>query len=75
MQTSSLLRESSNLSWEAIHVGGIIASEDERTDLVIIAGSKYSANQPLGNGVTHDFGLINFDCNTSAKLWLEFFDF
>jgi len=59
---------------EAIHVGGIVASDDERTDLVIIAGSKYSANQPLENGVTHDFGLINFDCNTSAKLWFQFVD-
>jgi hypothetical protein len=59
---------------EQVHILGLVASEDERTDLVITAGSKYRSHQPLENGLAHDFGLINFECNTSAKLWFQLVD-
>eukprot|EP00927_Polykrikos_kofoidii_P032366 TRINITY_DN275_c0_g1_i2.p1 TRINITY_DN275_c0_g1~~TRINITY_DN275_c0_g1_i2.p1 ORF type:complete len:446 (-),score=47.20 TRINITY_DN275_c0_g1_i2:360-1697(-) len=59
---------------EQVHILGLVATDDERTDLVITADSLYRSQQPLENGLAHDFGLINFQCNTSAKLWFQFVD-
>jgi len=59
---------------EVMHISGISADVDDATDLIVTSSDSYEANNPLGNGVSHDFGLINVKTNTSAKFWFEFVD-
>lgn len=64
---SNLGGEGPDFGSEVMHILGV-AADDENTDLVIAADSAYKAHKALENGVSHDFGLINLECNTRASL-------
>jgi len=68
---SNLGGEGPDFGSEVMHILGV-AADDENTDLVIAADSAYKAHKALENGVSHDFGLINLECNTSAQFWFKF---